>query len=321
MCCAATPRWLTKPLVILGFKMGSAVHMFGPAGTGKSQLCLSMEKIYQAAYATICNENHLFDKHASASWVMCLFINVNECTFGGNVKLNNQLKALVTEKTMMVEEKFCATKSVVSHSNFITTSNEARGLKLQHGDRRFAIITTSSQYTGPSNKDFWAKVAEAVEHPAFGQELFRFLTNHAEEADIRAWNERVLPSDMPGKVALQLRYRPKNFAFLQELCMDETNVYGLKLKREVCTMRILPQDLHVAYLIFADKARLKESERLSLCDLRGLLGDYLPEHLLWARSSYPVKGKSVNAWKMPPLKDWEEWLQKNGWWDDQQLLL
>jgi hypothetical protein len=218
-----------------------------------------MEKMYQAAYATICNENHLFDKHASASWVTRLFFNVNECVFGGNVKLNNQLKALVTEKTMMVEEKFCATKSVDSHSNFITTSNETRGLKLQHGDRRFAIITTSSEYTGPSNKDFWANVAEAVEHPDFGQELLRFPINHAEEADIRAWNERVLPSDMPGKVALQLRYRPKNFAFLQELCMDGKNVYGLKLKREVCPMRILPQDLHVAYLIFADKARLKES--------------------------------------------------------------
>lgn len=65
-------------------------------------------------------------------------LNISECTFGGNMKPNKQLRALMMQQSMMIEEKFLAARSLslpsLSASFILTTTGNLR--ELDDNDRR-----------------------------------------------------------------------------------------------------------------------------------------------------------------------------------------
>lgn len=73
-----------------------------------------------------------------------LVINLDEISTGmkSNKEVKNQLKAMVTNRTMTTEKKFENIKETELFAMIFITTNEPQALEIEHGDRRFTVYTT-----------------------------------------------------------------------------------------------------------------------------------------------------------------------------------
>lgn len=150
-------RWMAYPLQNLGVKMYSCVAVWGHVhGTGKSTLGEVLVDIYGANGHTIDN------KELSGSFnglsANRQFIFGDEVTGNGKKakKIDpDQIKKMITQKTVTINEKFIPAYSVRDCTNYYFASNRPDAFVIEDTDRRFLVIEVVGE---PAEMSFYKEL-------------------------------------------------------------------------------------------------------------------------------------------------------------------
>ena len=131
-------RWLAYPLQFPGVKLFTAVLFYGREhGSGKSIIGYTMSKIYGDNYTKIktknLNENHNeWMEHRQ-------FILGDEITGSDKRELADEVKDMISQRTVRVNRKFIPSYDIPDCLNYFFTSNHPDAFLLEDSDRRFFI--------------------------------------------------------------------------------------------------------------------------------------------------------------------------------------
>lgn len=168
--------WMAWPLQNPGAKMGSAVIMHGPQGTGKSVIFNKVLATIYGPYATVLNQRGLEDRF-NADWMDSkLYMCAEEVVARAEMwHIKNELKELVTGERVRINPKNVAAYYQKNQVNVVYLSNEGQPLPIDNDDRRHLVV-----YTPPKLR------------PEFYDEVFAEI----EEGGIAAFYQHLLDLDI-----------------------------------------------------------------------------------------------------------------------------
>lgn len=159
-------QWFAYPLQVLGGKMASFLHLFGPPGAGKNALVAPLLRIYGANAVTIGK-----DQIASAFnsvYATRQFVMLDEIHGGGEsgaVAITNRIKMIVTGEMITVNKKGEPEYDVRNHINLVSASNYLDSIRLDEDDRRCGVIKFGDRER-PMGAEFWQRYWVWAEHSA-----------------------------------------------------------------------------------------------------------------------------------------------------------
>jgi putative DNA primase/helicase len=228
-------QWMAYPLQNPGAKMGSAVVMHGPQGTGKSMIFTGLAELYgygtrRRNYAIVIDGQAL---HANFNldWENKLFINAEEVVNAQDKwELKNQLKHLVTGQTIRVEGKHMNAVHNTNRVNISFLSNDLLPFPIEPDDRRHLVIYTPP----PLEKAFFRSLRE--EWLGGGREAFyHYLMNDVDCSDF----DHTRPPMTEAKRMLQRLSSSSEIRFLGDWALGDLNL-------PVCPA--LASDVYAAYV-------------------------------------------------------------------------
>ena len=169
--------WMSRCLTHHGRdRVKVALVLQGRQGCGKGTMVDQFGQLFGRHYLAILRRGQLTD-HFNFHLMNKLLVYINEALFAGNKEIMNQLKGLLTEDTIQIEEKYMNSFTGKSYMRFIYSSNEDWVVPIEWDDRRYMVIDVSDEMTG--NKDSQAYFdAFHKEWGAGGKEhLYKFLTS------------------------------------------------------------------------------------------------------------------------------------------------
>lgn len=206
-------RWMAYPLQHPGAKMGSAVIMHGPQGTGKSTVFQTLAKIY-GDYATVLNQRGLEDKFNSDWADSKLFILAEEVVTRAEMwHIKDELKLLVDGEWVRVNPKNIAAYRQRNQINIVFLSNQGQPLPLENDDRRHLVVWTPPQI-GP---DFYDEVFLELEHGGVAA-FYHYLLN----LDLGDFHPRKKPPMTQAKQDLIDLSLPSEDRFIRDWIGGET---------------------------------------------------------------------------------------------------
>ena len=137
--------WLAYPLQHPGAKLRTAVVLVGDQGTGKNLLIEPMRHIY-GRYSSVFGNMEL--ESAYWSWASQKLFGIgNEISADARARrsLSPRLKAVITDPTLMIEEKYKPSRNEANHINFVFTSNALLPVTIEATDRRWCVIETPAK--------------------------------------------------------------------------------------------------------------------------------------------------------------------------------
>jgi hypothetical protein len=100
---------------------------------------------------------------------------LNECDMTGSEwhGANNQLKSLITEPYISVEEKGIDTKVINDFAGYMICSNHAVPIRIELGDERFVVLDVSDKYKG--NRKYFNALLQILENPETPDAFMAYL--------------------------------------------------------------------------------------------------------------------------------------------------
>jgi putative DNA primase/helicase len=222
-------KWMAYPLQNAGAKMGSAIILHGPQGTGKSLIFRILASIY-GRYSTVIGNRGIEDKF-NADWADSkLFILAEEvATSADKWNIKNELKELVTGETVRVNPKNVAAYSQKNQMNVAFLSNEDMPLPLEGDDRRHLVV-----YTPPClAREHYNDALDERDNGGI-EAFYHFLMN----VDLTGFTRHTPPPKTESKNNLIEMSLPSDRRFIKHWTSGET-------KWIVCPCRTM--DLYSAY--------------------------------------------------------------------------
>lgn len=149
--------WLAYPIQHPGAKMGTALAVHGPQGSGKNLFFESIMGIY-GEYGRIIDQNAVEDKFND--WASRkLFLIADEIVSRMELyHTKNKIKSLITGEWIRINPKNVGAYDERNHVNCVFQSNEDQMLALERDDRRFTVIRTPEKL----GADFYGEVAAEI---------------------------------------------------------------------------------------------------------------------------------------------------------------
>jgi putative DNA primase/helicase len=203
--------WMAWPLQHPGAKLGSAVIMHGPQGTGKSVVFNVILATVYGRYATVLNQRGIEDRFNSDYTDSKLYVCTEEAFASEKWHVRHELKELVTGATVRINPKNVAAYSQKNQMNFVFLSNEGQPLPLENDDRRHLVV-----YTPPKlNPDFYDEVFTEIDNG--GTEAFyHYLLNLDIERTYPGWHPKKHPPMTEAKQALIDLSAPSESRFVKD---------------------------------------------------------------------------------------------------------
>ncbi len=223
-------KWMAYPLQNPGAKMGSAIIMHGPQGTGKSLIFRVLAAVY-GKYSTVIGNSGIEDKF-NADWSDSkLFILAEEiATSADKWNIKNELKELVTGETVRVRAMHMNAYHQKNQMNITFLSNEDMPLPLENDDRRHLVV-----YTPPClPEEHYVGALEERDNGGI-EAFYHFLM----QVDLTGFTKHTRPPSTVSKQNLINLSLPSDKRFLKEWLEGET-------KYPVCPC--LSMDLYKAYI-------------------------------------------------------------------------
>lgn len=120
-------------------KIGVAVVLRGTEGTGKGLLGRLFLLIHGMHAAALTNPDHVVGRF-NAHLETLVFAVLTEAFFAGDAKTNGALKALLTDKELMLERKFQDAEPSKNYLNCLMTTNEDFAVPASATSRRYAVF-------------------------------------------------------------------------------------------------------------------------------------------------------------------------------------
>ena len=172
-------QWLAYPIQHPGAKMYTAVLLCSiQQGTGKTFLGTIISDIYGENAITI-GQNEL--EASFNSWAKCRqFVLGEEITGSDRPKDAAKLKALITQREVLIDEKYLDISVFKDHTNFLFTSNNVTALKLETEDRRICVIDVIGDKPDDA---FFAKIDNWYRNENGVSHLFHYLLHNVDTDD------------------------------------------------------------------------------------------------------------------------------------------
>jgi len=130
-------RWLAYPLRHPGAKLRTAVLLWGPQGTGKSMLGMTMKRLYGSNFHKATDEE-LFGRWGYWAHGHC-FILIDEIEAKTKFEVSDKLKNMITRDDVTIELKMQKPYTVPDRLNLFFTSNRENAIQIDPDDRRFFV--------------------------------------------------------------------------------------------------------------------------------------------------------------------------------------
>ena len=167
-------QWLAYPLQHPGAKMNTAVLLYSiRQGTGKTFLGTIISDIYGDHNAITIGQRELtasFNSWAAEKQ----FVLGEEITGSDRPKDADKIKALITQRKILINKKYQPEYVLDDHTNYLFTSNNVTALKLETEDRRVCVIDANG--TKPDDA-FFAKIDNWYRNENGVSHLFHYLLN------------------------------------------------------------------------------------------------------------------------------------------------
>lgn len=205
--------WNALPLQKLGAKTGTAILVFGSQGTGKTLFFGDLfRQIYGESFYYIANSKEEILGKFNRALGGRLYLHADEAGFfSGYRDESAKLKTLITGTTITIEGKNENSVQLPNYANLVVTTNESHAVRLDMDDRRWLVMHPLD--THRNDQEYFAPLAELVNHPATPVLFYRYLVNR----DISNFNPRLIPA-CDVKHSMQLKTRSVYAGFLQDFC-------------------------------------------------------------------------------------------------------
>ena len=145
-----------------------AVVLRGLKGTGKGMVGQMLMRIFRNHSLHITNSKHLVGNF-NAHLVDALFLFLDEAYWAGDKQGEGTLKALITERSLMIEPKGVDCFQMPNRLKILMASNTEWVVPASADERRYFVLDVSDCRKG--DEAYFSKLAAAIE----GDELAAFL--------------------------------------------------------------------------------------------------------------------------------------------------
>lgn len=129
-------------------KTGVCLALHSKQGAGKGVVLKAIERIIgDMHYSQNSNAERVFGKFNGLLEAKTL-INLDEAFWGGDKKLEGQIKNQITETTQTIEKKTLNTYNINDYCNYIITTNNDWFAGVDEEDRRYFCLELSNEYSG-----------------------------------------------------------------------------------------------------------------------------------------------------------------------------
>jgi len=220
---------ICKESVVLEFLLDWLANMFqypsnqsimvviqGEEGSGKSVICDFVTKILGCGYCIEINsvEHALFGRF-NAQLVNKVFVNINEIDRTTMSSYGEQLKAIITQPTLTIEDKGKKRFEVNNLLHFMTTCNNENAFKITETSRRFMYLETSNELIG--NTEYFSALFHYIEQPQNQRRFYDLMMN-------RPVKKQITVKDIP--ITDDMR---KQFEFNRDPIEDYARDFTFKL--------------------------------------------------------------------------------------------
>ena len=185
-------KWLAllvqKPWIIPGVAI---ILVNEKQGSGKDTFVdfIGKRVVGEELYSLITDaKKDVFGPH-SQTQEKCLLMKFEEANGYDNRTLSDVLKALITQKTALINPKGLKAYTVDTYTHLMMTTNNPVPVKVEADDRRFCIVKTSDEFVG--NRDFWKETYRLLEAPEAAHSIWKYLMG----IDISGFDVRAFPKN------------------------------------------------------------------------------------------------------------------------------
>ena len=171
--------WLAYCVQNPGKQAEVAVVLRGLKGTGKGMVGQMLMRIFQNHSLHITNSKHLVGNF-NAHLVDALFLFLDEAFWAGDKQGEGTLKALITERTIMIEPKGVDAFQMPNRLKILMASNNDWVVPASADERRYFVLDVSDERKG--DNAYFKALAAAIE----GDELAALLDELLRDGPVRA---------------------------------------------------------------------------------------------------------------------------------------
>ncbi|HEX6015403.1 MAG TPA: primase-helicase family protein, partial [Geminicoccaceae bacterium] len=177
--------WLAYCVQNPGNQAEVAVVLRGLKGTGKGMLGRLLMRVFRNHCLHITNPRHLVGNF-NAHLVDALFLFLAEAFWAGDKQGEGTLKALITERSLMIEPKGMDSFQMPNRLKILMASNNDWVVPASAGERRYLLLDVSDAKKG--DQAYFTRLSAAIE----GDELAALLHDLLRH-DLAGWEHRAVP--------------------------------------------------------------------------------------------------------------------------------
>ncbi len=274
-----------------GDRPGTAVALRGPQGTGKGVFVHNFGAIFGRHYKHIADQGQFvgrFNGHLKDS----IFVFADEAIWGGSKESEGRLKAMITEPTTMIEQKYKDSIALKNHARFIIASNNSWFVPAGLEERRFFVLDVSDRHM--QDKPYFKAIVEEMKNGGI-QALFHFLKHRTITSDLRT-------APKTESLFSQIKESMDSVQSFWFECLDQ----GRMFDGESWPDTVPTQKLHAKYLDHCERQKERHPEPNSV------FGDRLMKFAPGVRKGRPrtITGEREYVYKIPYLEECRDEFEK-----------
>lgn len=167
-------------------KPGVMIVLLGGQGTGKGVFFSLLRAIWPITTLQVAKIDQVVGKFTSAlerNYIICM----DEALFAGDRAAIDNLKSIVTEQYLHIEQKFQPSRTIESVHRLFAASNHDHFAHVESDDRRFVFVRVSD--TRQQDTLYFRGVATAISKP----DTIKALVYYLKRRDISKFEVRVKP--------------------------------------------------------------------------------------------------------------------------------
>lgn len=160
-----------------------AIVLKGEHGSGKTTLSTIFSKMLSPTYSYVTGNIKNVTGDFNVAIQNKVAITLEEAVFHKDYNTLSQLKDMITNDSISINEKFKSMKDLKSLSNFILTSNASEVVQIEASDRRYCVIQTNPDYAkyinnkvNPLNVETFNTLHNWLQNENGYAKLLKFLT-------------------------------------------------------------------------------------------------------------------------------------------------
>jgi hypothetical protein len=167
-------------------KPGVMIVLLGGQGTGKGVYFSLLRAIWPITTLQVSKIDQVVGKFTSAlerNYIICM----DEALFAGDRQAIDNLKSIVTEQYLHIEQKFQPSRTIESVHRIFAASNHEHFAHVEADDRRFVFLRVSNVHQ--QDTKYFSTIAAAISNP----DTIKALIYYLKRKDISKFNVRLKP--------------------------------------------------------------------------------------------------------------------------------